>query len=199
MTATPTMLENRKFWMITKHSRHTEPVSQEGAESWCAYRRAEAEGITSTFKHDYLPLDPEVQEDIKPIYEDLSRYELLDRCKGNNTQNNNESYNGLLWHFSPKHLHNGFKTIELSNNFATAIFNDGYSSILKIFNVMGVIVGPAARDFAALKDHTRIRIADYRQRASSKEGRSSRRKASSAEQALFEEEEGVLYGPGIAD
>ncbi|XP_074094076.1 uncharacterized protein LOC141524235 [Cotesia typhae] len=157
------------------------------------------EGITSTFKHDYLPLDPEVQEAIKPIYEDLSRYELLDRCKGNNTQNNNESYNGLLWHFSPKHLHNGFKTIELSNNFATAIFNDGYSSILKIFNVMEVIVGPAARDFAALKNDTRIRIADYRQRASSKEGRSSRRKASSAEQALFEEEEGVLYGPGIAD
>ncbi|CAH2100789.1 unnamed protein product [Euphydryas editha] len=171
----------------------------EGAESWCAYRRAEAEGIISTFKHDYLPLDPEVQEAIKPIYEDLSRYELLDRCKGNNTENNNESYNGLLWHFSPKHLHNGFKTIELSNNFATAIFNDGYSSILKIFNVMGVIVGPAARDFAALKDDTRIRIADHRQRASSKEGRSSRRKASSAEQALFEEAEGELYGPGIAD
>ncbi|CAH2089025.1 unnamed protein product [Euphydryas editha] len=146
-------------------------------------------------------LDPEVQEAIKPIYEDLSRYELLDRCKGNNTENNNESYNGLLWHFSPKHLHNGFKTIELSNNFATAIFNDGYSSILKIFNVMGVIVGPCARarDFAALKDDTRIRIADHRQRASSKEGRSSRRKASSAKQALFEEEEGELYGPGIAD
>lgn len=71
---------------------------------------------------------------------------MLDRCKGNNTQNNNESYNGLLWHFSTKHLHNGFKTIELSNNFATAtitIFNDRYSSILKIFNVMEVIVGPA--------------------------------------------------------
>ncbi|XP_050526570.1 uncharacterized protein LOC126897202 [Daktulosphaira vitifoliae] len=171
----------------------------EGAESWCAYRRAEAEGMLSKFKHDYLPLDPEVEKGLKPIYEDLSRHELLDRCKGSNTQNNNESYNGLLWHFSPKHLHNGLKTIELANFFATSIFNDGYSSILKIFNVMGVKVGPAARDYTALKDETRLRIADHRQRACSKEGRSSRRRASSAQQALFEEEEGELYGPGIAD
>lgn len=90
--------------------------------------------ILSRYRQVYL--DPEVEEEaLKPIYEDLSRHELLDRCKGSNTQNN-ESYNGLLWHFSPKH--NGFKTIELSNYFATSIFNDGYLSILKIFNVMGV-------------------------------------------------------------
>lgn len=155
--------------------------------------------MLSEFKHDYLPLDPEVEKGLKPIYEDLSQHELLDRYKGSNTQNNNESYNGLLWHFSPKHLHNGLKTIELANFFATSIFNDGYSSILKIFNVMGVKVGPAARDYTALKDETRLRIADHRQRACSKEGRSSRRRASSAQQALFEEEEGELYGPGIAD
>ncbi|XP_071050642.1 uncharacterized protein [Onthophagus taurus] len=48
----------------------------EGAESWCAYRRAEAEGLN--FKHDYLPLDPKVQEVLIPIYKDLSRRELLD-------------------------------------------------------------------------------------------------------------------------
>lgn len=172
----------------------------EGAESWCAYRRAEAEELNLTkFKHDYLPLDPKVQEALKPIYEDLSRRELLDRCKGNNTQNNNESYNGLLWHFAPKHLHSGLKTIELSNYFATSIFNDGYSSILKIFNVMGVIIGPAARDFAASKDETRLRIAEHRQQAATKEGRSSRRSASAAQQAHYEEDEGELYGPGIAD
>nr|XP_022908980.1 uncharacterized protein LOC111420257 [Onthophagus taurus] len=169
----------------------------EGAESWCAYRRAEAEGLN--FKHDYLPLDPKVQEVLIPIYKDLSRRELLDRCKGNNTQNNNESYNGLLWHFAPKHLHSGLKTIELSNYFATSIFNDGYSSILKIFNVMGVIIGPAARDFAASKDETRLRVAEHRQQAATKEGRSFRRSASTAQQAHYEEDEGELYGPGIAD
>ncbi|KAI4487118.1 hypothetical protein M0802_012032 [Mischocyttarus mexicanus] len=79
--------------------------------------------------NSYINSGPEVEKALKPIYEDLSRNELLDRCKGSNTQNNNESYNGLLWHFSPKHLHNGLKTIELANFFATSIFNNGSSSV----------------------------------------------------------------------
>ncbi|XP_077287143.1 uncharacterized protein LOC143911918 [Arctopsyche grandis] len=151
------------------------------------------------FKHDYVPLDPKVQNALKPIFEDLSRRDLLERCLGNNTQNNNESYNGLLWHFSPKHLHSGLKTIELSNYFATSIFNDGYSSILKMFNVMGIIIGPAANDYAVDKDDTRLRMSDHRQQAASKEGRLARRKALADKQLSFEEEEGALYGPGIAD
>ncbi|EFN83926.1 hypothetical protein EAI_05533 [Harpegnathos saltator] len=76
------------------------------------------------FKHDYLPLDLQIQEVLEPIYSDLSRPELLNRCKDSSTQNNNESYNGLLWHFAPKHLHSGLKTIELANFFAVAIFNE---------------------------------------------------------------------------
>ena len=47
-----------------------------GTNSWCSYRRAEAEGMdVSKFKHDYLSY----------------LFELLERCKGGNTQNNNAS------------------------------------------------------------------------------------------------------------
>lgn len=163
----------------------------EGAESQCAYRPAEAERMMNKLKHDYFPLAPEVEKALKPTNEDLSQHELLDRYKGSNTLNNNGSCNGLLWHYSPKHLDNGLKTFELVNNFATLIFYDGDSSIFNIWNVMGVIVGPAAIADAALKDETGLRIADHRQRASLKESRSSRRRASSTQEALFEEEEGV--------
>ena len=62
----------------------------QGANSWCAYRRAEAAGLDlKKFKH--LPIDPKVKEAIEPIYNDLSRRPLLERCKGSNTPNNNES------------------------------------------------------------------------------------------------------------
>ena len=65
---------------------------------------------------------------------------------------------------------------------------------------MGVIIGPAATDYAAERDRTRICIAEHRHQPASKEDRSARRKASTAQQALFElEEEGESYGPGIAD
>lgn len=172
----------------------------EGAESWCAYRVAEAQGQNmQKFKHDYFPIDPKVQEILKPIYVDLSRRELLDRCKGNNTQNNNESYNGLLWHFAPKHLHNGLKTIEIANYLATVIFNDGFSSILRIFSVMGVKIGQIASIYAKQRDETRLRIAEYRHHAATREARTARRRASANQQQLFEQEEGELYGPGIAD
>ncbi|KZC14695.1 hypothetical protein WN55_07192, partial [Dufourea novaeangliae] len=50
---------------------------------------------------------------IKPIYTDLSQDNLLERCLGGNTQNNNESFNGLLWHFAPKFLPHLLENIPL--------------------------------------------------------------------------------------
>ncbi|XP_029055085.1 uncharacterized protein LOC114882360 [Osmia bicornis bicornis] len=153
----------------------------------------------SKFQHDYLPVDPQVEQTLKPIYTDPSRRELLDRCKGGNTQNNNESYNGLLWHLAPKHLHNGLKTIELANFLAVGIFNDGFQSIMKIFRIMGVIIGPIAKEYADERDENRIYQAELRYQAASKESRTARRIATAAQQLLYKEEEGPLYGPGIAD
>ena len=68
-----------------------------GTNSWCSYHRAEAEGMdVSKFKHDYLPLEKDVTKASDHIYTDLSLREFLERCKGGNTQNNNESYNDVL-------------------------------------------------------------------------------------------------------
>ena len=105
----------------------------------------------SKFKHDYLPLDNEVTKALKPIYTDLSSRELLERCKGGITQNNNESYNGLLWDFAPKHLHNGLKTIEFAN-FLAVYIKDGFYAILKMLQVMDVIISPIAKEYAMERD-----------------------------------------------
>ena len=62
------------------------------ADSWCSYHRAGTEGMDMLkFKHGYLPLDPQVAQALEPIYTDLSRKDLLEKCKGGNTQNNTES------------------------------------------------------------------------------------------------------------
>jgi len=65
--------------------------------------------------------------------------------------------------------------------------------------VMGITLGPKAVEFAEQNDRTRIRTANHRSSEASKEARTSRRKARSAQEDSFDQAEGVLYGAGIAD
>ena len=128
----------------------------------------------SKLKHDYLPLDKVFTKALEPIYTDLSSRELLERCNGGNTQNNNECYNGLLWHFAPKHLHDGLKTIELANFLAVLILNDSFYAILKMLQVTDVIIALIAKEYAMERDDCRINQAELRRQASSKEGRTEK-------------------------
>ncbi|XP_025158307.1 uncharacterized protein LOC112589401 [Harpegnathos saltator] len=64
---------------------------------------------------------------------------------------------------------------------------------------MGVIIGPSAKDYAEKRDMRRMMVAEKRHREASKEARTARRTAAAAQQQFFEQEEGELYGPGIAE
>lgn len=117
-----------------KSSSDADPQHQHcprGAESWCKWRKAEANGSLSTFRHEKSPLSAEVLQVLKLIYEDLSSDSLLERCLGGETQNNNESLNSMIWNFAPKHLHSGAKIVELAMFLAVIIFNEGYKKNIK--------------------------------------------------------------------
>lgn len=60
-----------------------------GADSWCKWCKAEAAGTEKDFNHP-PPLYPDVLKHLIPIYEDLSRDDLLIRYLGGHTQNSNE-------------------------------------------------------------------------------------------------------------
>ena len=64
---------------------------------------------------------------------------------------------------------------------------------------MDFIIGPIAKEYAMERDDRRINQVELRHKASSKKGRTARRKTLVSQQALFEEEKDPLYGPGIAD
>lgn len=103
-------------WATYFHYSSTDKKPQhgncpEGPDSWCAWQRASATNTLSSFKHDYTPLPDDVLTAMKPIYEDLtiSKDELLERCVGGFTQNNNESLNQLIWKVTPKILPAGSK------------------------------------------------------------------------------------------
>ncbi|KAI4476080.1 hypothetical protein M0804_013876 [Polistes exclamans] len=48
--------------------------------SWCSWQRVSDTNTFGSFKHDYTPLPSDVLSAMKPIYEDLSKERLLERC-----------------------------------------------------------------------------------------------------------------------
>lgn len=105
-----------------------------GAESWCAWQRASAAGTLASFKHDYQALPNYVLQAMKPVYEDLSKDVLLERCVGEFTQNSNESFNQIIWKITPKHLPAGLSVVEMAANISACQFNEGTSAHLAIFH-----------------------------------------------------------------
>ena len=169
-----------------------------GENSWCKWRVAEAQGTTASFKHPPA-LDEKVQKAIHPIYEALSNDDLLRRCTGGNTQNDNESLNALIWMLAPKHLHCGEKTVKIAVYIAASKFNEGYTAIVKLMTIMGIIVGRSALNFAQMTDRQRISAAEAKLNPYAKQARIQQRRILMQQNELYEEEEGLIYGPGIAD
>lgn len=165
-------------------------------DSWCKWQKAKASG--EDFQHP-APLHPEIQKYVQPIFEDLSRDELLERCLGGHTQNANESFNLTVWRLAPKHLHSGLKIIEMSSCIAAGLFNEGYSSILQIMNNSDVIVGRQSKSFADKMDEQRVTRENRRSSLATKEARQARQQQLTEKNEFYEATEGPLYGAGIAD
>ncbi|EGI57560.1 hypothetical protein G5I_14415, partial [Acromyrmex echinatior] len=82
----------------------------------------------------------EVFKAVKPIYEELSSDDLLSRCLGGYTQNNNESFNSVLWSIAPKGVHSSKAIVDIAANIAVCNFNDGLKSVLEIMQVLNLTI-----------------------------------------------------------
>ena len=167
-----------------------------GADSWCGYQKAVASDKLRNFKHP-LAFDQEVEDLLKPIYEELTDEKLLQRCLGANTQNNNESYNSCVWNIAPKHKFVGKDTLDIAALSAACIFNEGLLPILKVMELMGVKIGPQARHFADKANDKRVDRAELEASEASKEHRTASRNARILENDRYEDQEGVVYEAGM--
>lgn len=171
----------------------------EGLNSWCKWRVAEARDNLDLLFMIHLPLHEDVQAALRPVYEALSSDDLLERCIGANTQNSNESLNSCVWKFAPKHLHCGAKTVKIATYLAANIFNEGFSSILKMMNVLGIVVGLKSKEFERNTHWQRIESAEADMTPLAKQARIERQSIERSTNKFYEAEEGLLYGSGIAD
>lgn len=165
-----------------------------GEESWCSWQRAIAVDGKSKYKHDYQPFPQDVTEALHPIYKDLSNENLLERCVGGFTQNNNESYNQLIWKITSKIVPVGSKIVELAAYIAAGIFNEGTTSLLYYVNAICISLGFNAHSYAEKEDTQHVMTSDQRAHESTRQGRMIRRQQ---QLELLEAAEGILYGPEL--
>ena len=144
------------------------------------------------------PLQPDVQKHILPIYEDLSKYDLLERCLGGHTQNANGSFNSTVWRgLTLKHLHCGLKIIEIAAYLAAGLFKEGYASILKVIHALQLEIKMHAKNFADNSDQRRMQRKEWGSLLETKKVRKARREQLIEAYQFYEKAEGLSYGPGI--
>ncbi|KAL7290794.1 hypothetical protein TKK_0015538 [Trichogramma kaykai] len=188
----------REIWAGFYHmiSTDAEPQHTYCNSDWCKYLKAQDGNVV--FKHKPA-LSAEVQELVKPVFEQLTDEKLLRRCLGKNTQNNNECYNKTLWALVPKSTFVGLSVTEIAVQISLATFNEGRITLLKMMEIMGCTIGRYAYDYALRKDDERIAIAEKATKAATKEGRIKHKERQKDEQMEYERSGLLLYGAGIAD
>jgi hypothetical protein len=192
------------IWATYKHycSNDENPqhdLCPKGENSWCTWQQALALNKITSYTHDYTALPDDVAEALKPIYTDLSSKTLLERCVGGFNQNNNESYNQLIWKITPKVIPCGSKVVQTAAYIAAGMFNEGAWSLLFFMSALGISLGPAAHKYADNEDIKRIFIADARAYEGTREGRMARRQLQLDILDQNDDAADTSYGPGIDD
>ncbi len=87
------------------------------------------------------PIQTAVANEIKGIFEALTTEDLLASCLHSGMQDQNESFNTLIWQHVTKETHSGLKSVELATFLAVAKFNDGAGSICSVLDHLNIMPG----------------------------------------------------------
>ena len=186
-------------WAILYHDASSDQKPQHqycpvGPQSWCGWQRDVANGTTKYRHHDTVP--EAIVEVVKPIFKKLSDSNLLKRCLHGGTQNQNESFNNLVWLYCPKTGHAERRVIETAVGLAICHFNNGMSAVERIMQRLVLSPGPLLRQMCSELDKKRMWQARYKCSQKKKKKRKKRRAKKKGFEDKKTEEEGVTYDPG---
>lgn len=159
-------------------------------------RKSSQLAINNTIHKAATTVPPDVMTAIKPIFNDLSKPELLQRCLQGCTQNANESLNSTIWKYCTKKKSHGLKSVETATAIAVSLFNNGATVLCEIMQQMGIEPGQFSLDFCARKDSMRIRNAQRMALFATKEARQARRRARLQADETSAQKEGQPYSTG---
>ncbi|GFW31275.1 uncharacterized protein TNCV_2578561 [Trichonephila clavipes] len=164
---------------------------QTGKGSWCKYKQALCDG--KVYVHKTTGLSNLVIKVIKPTYLALFNKELLKRGLHGKTQNNNESFNNVLWSILPKEIFVHKKTLFLGSYMAVILYNLGYLGLLPVFNYLGIGIDPTTLKNYMGIDTERIQKSKRQSLPSTKLSRKKTKSQKKSKLAKHEAKEGLSY------
>lgn len=188
------------IWAVWGHTFSTdeEPMHwfcPKDKNTWCKYNAAANKGETSKYKHKNV-IAKSIKDEVKPIFAELCKTELLKRCLGGKTQNPNESINSIIWKYCPKTIGCGLKVAEIAANLATCVFNDGHQSFGTILHKLDLKIDKDLCVNLKNIDQRRITAAEKKASAASFEARRAKRMKLMVENEKHLKDEGVVYAKG---
>ena len=98
-----------------------------GSTSWCKFRRAEAKKEPLPSHIQTIPY--EISKIVKPVFLELSKDELMERCVLGASQNQNESFNSTIWNRCPKTDFCSADVVGIAVDLAVIVSNDGQEAL----------------------------------------------------------------------
>lgn len=187
------------FHLCSSNENPQHGLCPKGDTSWCKYQKAMAAGLNYNHtEHFHLP--DIIMREIKSIFRDLAKPDLLRKCLHGKTQNPNESLNNVIWSRLPKINFVGLNTLCLGVYDAVASFNEGNIAKCQVLKSLGM--EPGLNCVSAMKDldKARIRKGDRESAEIQKKARQSKRLMKRRLEEDMEDNDcasGPSYGAGM--
>lgn len=161
------------FHRLSTDEKPNHHMCPKGVDSWCKFERAKVTKESYTHKNS---LPEAVMNEIKPIFQDLSKEELLEKCLHGQTQNVNECFNGVVWSRLPKTVFIGLETFKLGVYDSVITFNEGNLGRIKVLqHITGADAGVNSIIGYRQMDKQRVKKADRAQKENQKQKRQRKR------------------------
>jgi hypothetical protein len=115
------------------------PHCPTGPNSWCRYNRDLASNSQTYKPGPGLPID--IVMLLKPIFAELSSDDMLFKCLHGKTQNQNESFNAMIWERIPKATFVSLRQLRLGTYDAVSNFNIGRKASILLYEKLDMIPG----------------------------------------------------------
>ena len=141
--------------------------------SWCKYMVDQAKGSTDYVEKPGLPIP--LRKKLESIFRELSTPELLAKCLHGQTQNNNESLNGVIWKRCPKDIYVSRPVLEMSVSSAVISFTSGKRGLFDVYHHCDLQPGPYTELYCYLDDASKVIRGNIKSSTSTKKRRKTLR------------------------